>query len=74
MLKLIQKFHDFVNQYGILFHSLSLAFWLWILNMNVNNPERNNMPLKIFFYATIVFIVLSLFNLIISIRKKIKRN
>lgn len=74
MLKLIQKFHDFVNRYGILFHSFSLVFWLWILDMNINNPERDQMPLKISYYFTIVFIVLSIFNLILSVRRKIKSN
>ena len=74
MLKLIQKFRDFVNRYGILFHSFSLVFWLWILDMNINNPERHQMPLKISYYFTIVFIVLSIFNLIVSVRRKIKSN
>ncbi|MGL2963333.1 hypothetical protein ACSVH2_05890 [Flavobacterium sp. RSB2_4_14] len=71
----IKSFTDFVDKHGIVFHSLSLVFWVWILNLNINNPDRDKLlGLKISFYITIVFIVLSIFNLIMSVIKKFKKS
>ncbi|MGL2967506.1 hypothetical protein [Flavobacterium sp. XGLA_31] len=70
----IKRFTDFIDKYGMPFHALSMLFWIWILNMNINSPERETTPLKVSFYITVVFIVLSLFNLITSILKKMKKN
>jgi len=70
----IQKFTDLVNKYGIAFHSFSVVFWIWILYLNVNNPNKENTFLRISFYITIVFILLSSFNLVLSVLRKFKKN
>ncbi|TBX69986.1 hypothetical protein EZL74_06100 [Flavobacterium silvisoli] len=70
----IKQFTDFIDKYGIPFHALSVLFWIWILNMNINNPEHKTTPVKISFYIAIVFIVMSSLSLIVSIMKKMKKD
>ncbi len=70
----LKRFTDFVDKYGIPFHALSVLFWIWILNMNLNNHERETTPVKISFYIAIVFIAMSCLSLIVSILKKLKKD
>ena len=35
----MQKFTAFINQYGILFHSLSILFWLWIISNGIEKMQ-----------------------------------
>jgi len=67
----MEKFIGFINKYGIVVHSLSILFWLWLISLNHEKMQlgNTNLPTKISFYFGIFLLLLSTFNLINAIRK-----
>ena len=67
----MNKFIAFINKYGIIVHTLSILFWLWVINMNYQKMQLgdSNLPTKISFYFGFFLLALSTFNLINAIRK-----
>ncbi|MFN3753642.1 hypothetical protein [Flavobacterium sp.] len=68
----MQKFTAFINKYGILFHSLSILFWLWLISNGIQTMQTEELPLtkKIAFGGLIMFLFLSIFNLYRAIIKR----
>ena len=67
----MEKIMLFLNKYGILIHSLSIAFWIWMLSQNLIKIQNGtaNTPEKISFYAILILLAASTLNLINAIRK-----
>ncbi|MFN3969601.1 hypothetical protein [Flavobacterium sp.] len=68
----MQKFTAFINKYGILFHSLSILFWLWIISNGIQRMQTEALPLtkKIAFGGIVMFLCLSCFNLYMAIKRR----
>ncbi|MEK8180870.1 hypothetical protein WMW71_11015 [Flavobacterium buctense] len=68
----MQKFTAFINKYGILFHSLSILFWLWIISNGIQRMQTEELPLtkKIAFGGIVMFLFLSVFNLYMAIKRR----
>lgn len=68
----MQKFTAFINKYGILFHSLSIIFWLWIISNGIQRMQTEELPLtkKIAFGGIVMFLFLSIFNLYMAIKRR----
>jgi hypothetical protein len=68
----MQKFIAFINKYGILFHSLSIVFWLWLISNSIERMQTEELPLtkKIAFGGLIMFLCLSIFNLYRALKQR----
>jgi cell division protein FtsW (lipid II flippase) len=68
----MQKFTAFINKYGIVFHSLSILFWLWIISNGILRMQTEALPLtkKIAFGGVVMFLFLSIFNLYMAIKRR----
>jgi len=62
----------FINKYGIIFHSLSILFWLFILSNAFQKFQSGDLPLKskIAFGGCFLFLILSIFNLYRSLKQR----
>jgi hypothetical protein len=72
----MQKIVAFINKYGIVVHSLSILFWLWLITLNYQKMQlgETNLPTKISYYFGFFLLALSTFNLINAIRKFRNKN
>lgn len=68
----MRKFLAFLNKYALIFNSISIVFWLYIIYANYrqiaaenSGDERNK-----FYIVPILFILLSVFNIYMANKRK----
>jgi hypothetical protein len=68
----MQKFIAFINKYGVLFHGLSILFWLWLIANSIERFQTEELPLtkKIAFGGIVMFFFLSCFNFYRALKQR----
>jgi hypothetical protein len=71
----MQKILAFLNKYVLLFNTISIVFWLYIIYSNYKQIEAENSvdERNKFYIVPILFILLSFFNMYMA-TKRIKQN
>jgi hypothetical protein len=69
------KIITFLNKHSILINSVFIAFWVYIIFTNYQNTSENGtaFPNKSF-YIALVFVLLSIFNIYMAVKRKNNTN
>jgi hypothetical protein len=72
----MQKILAFLNKHSILINSICIAFWLYIIyeNYKISSDENSTEDRNTLYIIPILFILLSIFNMYMSYKRKKMQN
>lgn len=68
----MQKILAFLNKYALLFNTISIVFWLYIIYANYRQIEAENSgdERNKFYIVPVLFILLSVFNMYMASKRR----